>query len=121
MKYPKRSQYKHAKQKKYHVRNWAEYNQGLRRRGDLTWFDEEAIANWKADKTGKPGGQRVYSDMAIETGLVVRMVYKLAYRQTEGFLGSVSRSRTTRRCLGARGCSARSCGFRKPQAINPST
>ena len=79
MKYPKRSQYKHAKQKKYHVRNWAEYNEGLRRRGDLTvWFDEEAIANWKADKTGKPGGQRVYSDMAIETGLVVRMVYKLA-------------------------------------------
>ena len=77
MKYPKRCQYKHAKQKKYHVRNWAEYNEGLRRRGDLTvWFDEEAITNWKADKTGKPGGQRVYSDMAIETGLVVRMVYK---------------------------------------------
>ena len=91
MKYPKRCQYKHAKQKKYHVRNWAEYNEGLRRRGDLTvWFDEEAIANWKADKTGKPGGQRVYSDMAIETGLVVRMVYKLAYRQTEGFLHSMA-------------------------------
>lgn len=91
MKYPKRSQYKHAKQKKYHVRNWAEYNEGLRRRGDLTvWFDEEAIANWKADKTGKPGGQRVYSDMAIETSLVVRMVYKLAYRQTEGFLHSIA-------------------------------
>ena len=91
MKYPKRCQYKHAKQKKYHVRNWAEYNEGLRRRGDLTvWFDEEAIANWKADKTGKPGGQRVYSDMAIETGLVVWMVYKLAYRQTEGFLHSIA-------------------------------
>ncbi len=30
MKYPKRCQYKHAKQKKYHVRNWAEYNEGLR-------------------------------------------------------------------------------------------
>ena len=54
------------------------------------WFDEEAIANWKADKTGKPGGQRVYSDMAIETSLVVRMVYKLAYRQTEGFLHSMA-------------------------------
>ena len=40
MKYPKRSRYKHAKQK--NVRNWAEYNEGLRRRGDLTvWFDEE--------------------------------------------------------------------------------
>ena len=91
MKYPKLSQYKHAKQKKYHVRNWAEYNDGLRRRGDLTvWFDEEAIADWKADKTGKPGGQRVYSDMAIEAGVVVRMVYKLAYRQTEGFLHSIA-------------------------------
>ena len=113
MKYPKRCQYKHAKQKKYHVRNWAEYNEGLRRRGDLTvWFDEEAIANWKADKTGKPGGQRVYSDMAIETGLVVRMVYKLAYRQTEGFLHSTwtphgrgsfeegsSRERRRKRCF----------------------
>ena len=91
MKYPKRSQYRHAKQKKYRVRNWAEYNDALRRRGDLTvWFDEEAIANWNADKTGKPGGQRVYSDMAIETGLVVRMVFKLAYRQAEGFLHSIA-------------------------------
>ena len=44
MKYPKRSQYKHAKQKKYRIRNWAEYNGALRRRGDLTlWFSEEAI------------------------------------------------------------------------------
>lgn len=91
MTYPKRSQYRDAKQKKYRVRNWVEYNEALRRRGDLTiWFDEEAIANWKADKTGKPGGQRIYSDMAIETGLVVRMVYKLAYRQTEGFLRSIT-------------------------------
>jgi hypothetical protein len=89
MKYPKRSQYKHAKQKRYRVRNWAEYNAVLRRRGDLTvWFDEAAIANWQAAKTGKPGGQKKYSDVAIETGLVSRMVYKLAYRQTEGFLAS---------------------------------
>ena len=48
---------------------WSD-NEGLRRRGDLTvCFDEEAIANWMADKTGKPGGQRVYSDLAIETKL----------------------------------------------------
>ena len=91
VKYPKRSQYKHAKQKKYRVRNSAEYNAALRRRGDLTvWFDEEVIANWQPDKTGKAGGQKKYSDVAIETGLVVRMVYKLAYRQTEGFLHSIA-------------------------------
>ena len=35
------------------------------------------------------------------------------------FSGSVSRSRTTRRCVGARGCSARSCGFRKPPTDKP--
>ena len=41
-------------------------------------------------KTRKRGGQPVYSDMAIETSLDVRMVYKLAYRQTEGFLHSMA-------------------------------
>jgi hypothetical protein len=91
MKYPKRSQYKHAKQKKYRIRNWGAYNEALRRRGNLTvWFDEEAIANWEAEESGKPGGQRVYSDMAIETCLVVRMIYKLPYRQTQGFLNSIA-------------------------------
>ena len=44
MKYPKRCQYKHAKQKKYHVRNWAEYNEGLRRRGDLTDTQQDGCA-----------------------------------------------------------------------------
>ncbi len=45
VKYPKRSQYKHAKQKKYRVRNWSEYNAALCRRGDLTvWFNDDAIA-----------------------------------------------------------------------------
>ncbi len=36
MKYPKRSQYKHAKSQ-YRLRNWSEYEAGLQRRGDLTW------------------------------------------------------------------------------------
>jgi len=38
-----------------------------------------------------PGGQRRYSDAAIETALIVRLVYGLALRQTEGFLRSVVR------------------------------
>ncbi|KKL18024.1 hypothetical protein LCGC14_2479670 [marine sediment metagenome] len=30
---------------KHRVRNWAEYNESLRRRGDLTvWISEEALA-----------------------------------------------------------------------------
>ena len=35
MKYPKRSQCKSAKSR-YRVRNWAEYEAGLQKRGDLT-------------------------------------------------------------------------------------
>jgi hypothetical protein len=43
MKYPKRSQYKYAKSS-YRIRNWPEYEAGLRRRGDLTiWLSDDAI------------------------------------------------------------------------------
>ncbi len=88
--YPKRSQLKYNKQR-YRVRNWREYEAGLRKRGDLTlWFSEEAIAAWRAPTGEKPGGQTVYSDLAIEAGLTVRLVYRLALRQTEGFLQSIS-------------------------------
>ena len=88
--YPKRTQQKYTKQR-YRVRNWREYEAGLRKRGDLTlWFSEEAIAAWRAQTSKKPGGQLVYSDLAIEAGLTVRLVYGLALRQTEGFLRSIS-------------------------------
>ncbi len=43
MKYPKRSQYKHAKSQ-YRVSNWPEYEAGLQRRGDLTiWLSDTAL------------------------------------------------------------------------------
>ena len=74
MKYPKRSQYKYAK-KPYRVRNWRSYEAGLRSRGDLTvWISEDAIRAWRAPATGKPGGQLVYANVAIETALTLRMV-----------------------------------------------
>ena len=88
--YPKRSQYKYTK-KPYRVRNWKTYEEGLRRRGDLTiWLSEDAITRWTARPSGKPGGQRIYTRIAIEAGLSVRMVYGLGLRQTEGFLGSLA-------------------------------
>ena len=85
---PKRSQYNHAKTP-YRVRNWPEYEAGLCRRGDVTiWFSEDAIKSWTAPANGKPGGQLVYANVAIETALTLRMVFHLPLRQTEGFLGS---------------------------------
>ncbi len=90
MKYPKRSQYKYAKSR-YRVRNWAEYEAGLRRRGDLTvWLSDNALDAWRAAPSGKPGGQRTYTDIAIEAALTIRMVFHLPLRQTEGFLRSLA-------------------------------
>ncbi len=91
MGYPKRSQYKHCK-KPYRVCYWSSFDAALRRRGDLTiWLSDEAIEAWGAPKRRRPGGQRLYSRIAIETALTVRMIYKLPLRQTEGFLRSIAR------------------------------
>jgi hypothetical protein len=77
---------------RYRVQNWPAYEAGLRRRGDLTlWLDEAAIARWQAPRRTPPGGQRRYSDLAIELVLVLRLVFHLALRQAEGFVGSVLR------------------------------
>ncbi len=90
MKYPKRSQYKYAKSR-YRVRNWAEYEAGLQKRGDLTvWLSDAALDAWRAPASGKPGGQRTYADIAIEAALTIRMVLHLPLRQTEGFLRSLA-------------------------------
>ena len=76
----------------YRVRNWPAYDAGLRRRGDLTlWLDEAAIAGWQAAPRTTPGGQARYSDLAIELVLTLRLVFHLALRQAEGFVGSVLR------------------------------
>ncbi len=90
MKYPKRSQYKYAKSP-YRIRNWPEYEAGLRRRGDLTvWLSDDAINCWRAPPSGKPGGQRTYANIAIEAAPTIRMVFHLPLRQTEGFLRSLA-------------------------------
>jgi len=88
--YPQRHQLKYTR-KQYRVRNWNEYETGLRRRGDLTiWFAEDSFQDWHSAAGKKPGGQQRYSDAAIEAALTVRLVYGLALRQTEGFLRSIA-------------------------------
>ena len=83
----------HPKHKtKYHVRNWASYERALVERGDVTvWLSPDAIAAWKPEAGGRRGGQRKYSDLAIETGLTLRLLFHLPLRQAEGFLTSLFR------------------------------
>ena len=72
---------------KYRVANWPAYNRALVRRGDVTvWVSSEAIAAWTPRRSGRRGGQRRYSDLAIETALTLRLLYHLPLRQAEGFL-----------------------------------
>ena len=78
--------------KKYRIRNWREYERGLRSRGDVTiWLSEDAIAAWVPPKNGLRGGQRRYSNLAVRTALTLRVVFSLPLRQTEGFLDSLLR------------------------------
>jgi hypothetical protein len=89
----KRSQRKYVK-KAYRVRNWREYEAGLRDRGSLTvWISltDGKLANWDAprSKTRKPGRGRKYSNHAIETAVTLGLVFGLASRQAEGFLRSL--------------------------------
>ena len=68
----------HFGKMKFKVRNWASYEAGLRRRGSLTlWVTDEAIARWQAPPRLSPGGQAHYSDMAIETALMLRLTFHL--------------------------------------------
>ena len=81
---------RHIPRQRHRVTNWREYDASLRNRGSLTiWFTPEAIAGWKAQPRTTPGGQRHYSDLAIETALTLRTVFRLALRQSEGLIGSI--------------------------------
>ena len=89
----KRTQRKYMK-KAYRVRNWREYEAGLRNRGSLTvWISLTAgkLVNWDAPRPRrrKPGRQRKYSNHAIETAVTLGMVFHLSSRQSEGLLRSL--------------------------------
>ena len=74
----------------YRVGNWREYERALVQRGDVTlWLSAAATDAWRPSPSGRPGGQKRFSDVAIETALFLRLVFGLPLRQTEGFVRSV--------------------------------
>lgn len=64
----------------------------MKKRGEITiWFTEEGIENWYEEELkdkvrGKP---RKYSDYAIQIVCILRQVFNLRLRQTEGFVKSI--------------------------------
>ena len=80
----------HIPRQQRKVTNWPAYDASLRQRGSLTvWFTDEAVAAWAAEPRTTRGGQPWYSPLAILTALTIRAVFRLAYRQAEGLLGSI--------------------------------
>jgi Transposase DDE domain len=75
----------------YRVRNWREYNKALVARGSLTlWIDQQVLDGWnEQEHRGTPGCPRTYSDRAIEAALVLRSVYHLPLRATQGLMQSI--------------------------------
>jgi hypothetical protein len=64
-------------QQGHRVTNWSEYNKGLRQRGDLTvWISKDALGLWSAPPRITRGGQRKYSDLAVEICLTLGLVFK---------------------------------------------
>src|ERR671928_924476 len=80
----------HIPRQRHKITNWPAYDASLRQRGSLTvWFTDEATQAWAAEPRTTRGGQPWYSELAILTALTLRAVFRLAYRQTEGLIGSL--------------------------------
>ena len=72
---------------RFKVQNWPACEAGLRHRGSLTlWIEDAALDSWQ---TTGPSGQARYRDAAIQTSLMLRTAFKLVLRQTEGLMTSV--------------------------------
>jgi len=55
------------------------------------WVTAEAIEAWTPASTGRRGRPRLYSAIAVETGLMLRLAFGRPWRQTEGMLASILR------------------------------
>lgn len=81
---------KSIKKSDYKIINWKAYNQSLCRRGDLTiWVEEGLAEKWYYAGISQQGRPFTYSNDCIEFLLSLKVVFRLPYRQTKGFAESV--------------------------------
>ena len=79
------------KAERYKVKNWSQYNRSLINRGKITvWFSPDAKLMYEPDDMPrKRGGQLQYTDTYIEMCCMIRKLYSLGLRQTEGTVSSI--------------------------------
>ena len=77
--------------RQYRIRNWCDYNKALVSRGSLTlWINTRSTNTW-LDRScpRRRGRRRTYTDAAITCALLIREVYHLPLRSTQGLVHSV--------------------------------
>lgn len=78
--------------KAYRVRNWKDYNKSLEQRGSIEiWLDPKIFTLNEGNiiERKQRGRPEKYQKSIIECMLVVKYVYHLCFRQTEGFMKDV--------------------------------
>lgn len=75
----------------YRIRNWKDYNKSLVERGRITfWINEKVFEEWQnPTQENKRGRPRLYTNLLISAILMVRSVYHLPLRATEGLMRSL--------------------------------
>ncbi|QJD31347.1 IS5 family transposase [Methylococcus geothermalis] len=78
---------------KCRVTNWPDDDRARVRRGDvMVWFEEDFLRHhWHGKATGHRGKPLKYSDIAIQTLLMLKAVFGLPYHSVEGLAGSLMR------------------------------
>ena len=73
------------------ITNWPTYNKSLINRGSLTfWVDAEAMNNWfHHGHHGRRGRSQLYTDQTICTFLMLKGIFNLTLRATQGLLDSL--------------------------------
>ena len=73
---------------RYRTTNWSAYNAALRKRGALLiWLDKEM--DWHAPHEDRAGRPPVFSNVAIQFCLSIKVLFKLPLRQTAGMVASL--------------------------------
>jgi hypothetical protein len=87
---PKRKNTRSRPKTLYRVKNWSEYDQALVQRGSLTiWLSDDFEKSWQYAGEKQRGSQFDYSVQAITIMLMMKNVFHLPNRATEGFVVSV--------------------------------
>ena len=83
------------------ITNWPKYNKSLINRGSLTfWVDAETMNNWfHHDHHGRRGRSQLYTDQTIATFLMLKGIFSLTLRATQGLLDSLFELMNVRLCV----------------------